>query len=54
MDERTILKHLGHTDMKTTHDFYQRSRMRDLERAKALDEIAEISGITAVPLQLLQ
>lgn len=49
MDERTIIKQLGHTDIKTTHDFYQRSRMRDLERAKALDEIAEMSGTAMVP-----
>ena len=49
MDERTIIKQLGHTDIKTTHDFYQRSRMRDLERAKALDEIAEMSGTPVVP-----
>ena len=49
MDERTIIKQLGHTDIKTTHDFYQRSRMRDLERSKALDEIAEMSGTAMVP-----
>ena len=44
LDERTILTQIGHTDIQTTHDFYQRSRMRDLERAKVLDSIPEMAG----------
>jgi integrase len=44
IDDRTITRQLGHTDISTTHDFYHRSRLKAKERSEILDGIAEIGA----------
>ena len=46
VDSRTVIRQLGHVDMGITEAYYHRDRKRALERAEALDRVAEIGNVT--------